>query len=420
MNMNYDINKIERFLNNPYEEIFESEDIDRYIEKGIFKYIKNQNIKIKEEKEENLKLKLKKELEKRKYIEVFINDIEKEKEDLLKINFDFVKNYKFKQNYKKGEDKLKKALQVDIRTVVEVMKYKGKCVYEENKDVVFYYCNRTKQYKYNNFKDPEDGGSSIDFLKKYKNMSFKEAINYLLKNKNNEKLEKIKEIFPEKKQEKNINWEQFIKNNINSNNYGSYRYLVNIRKIDKNIFKYLYDNSCIFRDLRGYSKESDKKLSKDKTLTYFVYKNPYTREITGLTGRENRDYMKYINKKPYTKNFSNTKWGFNLKKGKKIKKIYFFEAPIDLLSYLTIYKGSKKLNNSLFVATGGNNKRLIKENIEEISKHDNIEEIKCCFDNDDFGDNFYSWIYKKYKEKYKITREKSKNEDWNDDLQKIK
>lgn len=44
--------------------------------------------------------------------------------------------------------------------------------------------------------------------------------------------------------------------------------------------------------------------------------------------------------------------GFNILKG-EAKKIVFFEAAIDLLSYLTIYKGQAHLNDTLFVSMAG-------------------------------------------------------------------
>jgi len=229
-----------------------------------------------------------------------------------------------------------------------------------------------------------------------------------------ERANKFIKVFSKGNEIKNeiINYDKILKENRIGDNKGSFFYLTVIRGIDKGIFKYLYDNGYLMRGTLGikgretYDISWNKGIKYDKSGTYFIYKNPLTKEITGMTARSNQDKTK-INK-----NFKGCKWGFGISKG-KIEKITIFEAPIDLLSYLTIFKGEDKLNNNYLFATGGTNRKMIKNNLEQLK---DVKEIVVATDNDEAGEKFYNIIKETYKNDYIISREKSKNKDWNDDL----
>ena len=94
-----------------------------------------------------------------------------------------------------------------------------------------------------------------------------------------------------------------------------------------------------------------------------------------------------------------------------VKSIYIFEAPIDLLSYLTMYQQD---SNIIYIAMGGVKPRVVEKVIERF----NPSSITCCTDNDIAGDKFYNELKHLYSN-LRIRRQTSKSKDWNEDLQNL-
>lgn len=94
-----------------------------------------------------------------------------------------------------------------------------------------------------------------------------------------------------------------------------------------------------------------------------------------------------------------------------VKSIYIFEAPIDLLSYLTMYQQDP---NIVYTAMGGVKPRVVEKLIERF----NPSSITCCTDNDIAGDKFYNDLKHLYTN-LRIRRQTSKSKDWNEDLQNL-
>ena len=93
-----------------------------------------------------------------------------------------------------------------------------------------------------------------------------------------------------------------------------------------------------------------------------------------------------------------------------VKSIYIFEAPIDLLSYLTMYQQDP---NIVYAAMGGVKPRVVEKLIDRF----NPSSITCCTDNDIAGDKFYNEL--KHYSNLRIRRQTSKLKDWNEDLQNL-
>ena len=94
-----------------------------------------------------------------------------------------------------------------------------------------------------------------------------------------------------------------------------------------------------------------------------------------------------------------------------VKSIYIFEAPIDLLSYLTMYQQDP---NIVYTAMGGVKPRVV----EKLIGRFNPSSITCCTDNDIAGDKFYNDLKHLYPN-LRIRRQTSKSKDWNEDLQNL-
>ncbi len=110
---------------------------------------------------------------------------------------------------------------------------------------------------------------------------------------------------------------------------------------------------------------------------------------------------------------SNKAYSFNLT-NKNSNKIYVFESPIELMSYLTLYRlkfGENKEFNHNMVSLGGTTdialQQLLKKNV-------NINEIHLCLNNDKAGISATEDIEKKYEDNYKIETKYPKLTDYND------
>lgn len=91
-----------------------------------------------------------------------------------------------------------------------------------------------------------------------------------------------------------------------------------------------------------------------------------------------------------------------------------YEAPIDLMSYMTLVKihGIKDFNHHLISLGGVSDKAL--ENY--LKMNSSIDTIILCLDNDKAGQDACRQINEKYGSEYRILRHKPKTKDFNEDL----
>ena len=95
------------------------------------------------------------------------------------------------------------------------------------------------------------------------------------------------------------------------------------------------------------------------------------------------------------------------------EKLFVFEAPIDMLSFITMFKGDWQQHS--YIAMNGVYESAV---LHALEQHDNLREIYLCTDNDEGGIDGYERIRDILKEKgyetiYRITPH---NKDWNEDL----
>lgn len=177
-------------------------------------------------------------------------------------------------------------------------------------------------------------------------------------------------------------------------------YLAEKRGIDNSIVESLYLSDLVTMDFRNniYFKIRDKNL------------NYVGNELIG-TDETNKFRQNMTDK------------GFNLTISKEnldsIKKLYVFEATIDLLSYIEMNRENIKnkyiedKENVRFLSLSGLKDGTLENYME------NIQILNICVDNDYAGDKFYDRIKETYND-IEINREIPKNKDWNDDLRESK
>lgn len=197
----------------------------------------------------------------------------------------------------------------------------------------------------------EESGNVINFVEAIQGANFNEAMKFLTDMSVfsfNKSLETNK-IFEEKK--------DFRLPKLNKNIKRAYAYLINSRKISKEVVNEFVKLGMIREDINhnvlfiGKNKEGNPKYC---TLTGTLSDVKYKGEVAN----------------------SDKKYGFKLKNNSKT--VLVFESPIDLLSAKTIFKARGIDNNYSYISLGGVSTLAL----EEFLKEEKIEKIVCFLDKD--------------------------------------
>lgn len=263
-------------------------------------------------------------------------------------------------------------------------------------------------------------GNAITYLMHVKGLSFQESVLKI-----NDDLGQ-KEIKTFDHQGCKNYLDEFVYNvNEVSNTDAIESYLIGERGIDKDIVMDLIKTDYIKQD--SYKNIVFKWKKANMTIGASLQGTTLIPEEKRIS--PDRAYFKKILKNTE----ENTYEGFSVQIGQP-KKIYFFESPIDLLSYMSLYK--KNIKNCLLKSMDGLKHEVVFRTISSTSdvlrqQKKDIEQIKLCVDNDQAGKEFANklscYAYKRIdKHKVKFTShvpQRPKREekwDWNNELKKKK
>lgn len=176
-----------------------------------------------------------------------------------------------------------------------------------------------------------------------------------------------------------------------------FAYLIKTRGIDEGIIKsmvdkkLIYENtqkSCVFvgRDAEGEARHASVRSTNTSGKAF-------KQDVTG-------------SQKQFSFSLSGTSGTLNV-----------CEAPIDVLSYMTLQKMHGLDMNDSYLALGGVSDKALERFLEE---YPDIEKIRVCTDNDLAGEGAASRIYEKYHELCKVTRHRPSHKDFNEDLVSLK
>ena len=237
-------------------------------------------------------------------------------------------------------------------------------------------------------------GDIINFVQAYYDVDFKKALN-IITNKDISEISKTQNQNTLNKVEKTTDQlkESFDKDLVKNTNYSRvYAYLIKTRNIDYDIVNEFVKQDLIIEDVKH-------------NLTFKM--KDKDNNLIGLTKRET-GYKKF----EYINPDSDIK-GVSFKTSDTPNKLYFFEAPIDLMSFYEMNKN--RLNNSVLISMQGLKHNCIKENIA----HWSIKDICLCVDNDEAGNNFINRIKEVYSD-INMKFEIPKSKDWNEDIKNLK
>lgn len=230
----------------------------------------------------------------------------------------------------------------------------------------------------------EIGGGPIQFMQHFYGMDFVEAVKYLLDGEEGAEFVQASRT-PEPKL-------PFVPPKLSKNMHRTFAYLIKTRKIDADIVQHFVNEKKILETEEyhntafcGYDEKGEmKQMHLRSTL-------PGNRFFMDIDGSDKQYYFRHI--------------GTN-------SDVYVFEAPIDMLSYITMNK--ENWQESSYVCLGGVAIDALK-NI--LSTNEQISKVYMCVDRDDAGDKTVKRIGDELNEMgYEWERILPENKDWNEDL----
>ena len=230
----------------------------------------------------------------------------------------------------------------------------------------------------------EIGGGPIQFMQHFYGMDFVDAVKYLLDGEEGAEFVQASRT-PEPKL-------PFTPPKLSKNMHRTFAYLIKTRKIDADIVQHFVNEKKIFETEEyhnaafcGYDEKGEmKQMHLRSTL-------PGNRFFMDIDGSDKQYFFRHI--------------GTN-------SDVYVFEAPIDMLSYITMNK--ENWQESSYVCLGGVAIDALKN---VLRTNEQISKVYMCVDRDDAGDKTVKRIGDELNEMgYEWERIFPENKDWNEDL----
>lgn len=278
------------------------------------------------------------------------------------------------------EQEIVQASETDI---VDILRRRGEKVETAGSEYVWQH-GGDKIYirggKWFNFYENE-GGNAISFVRKFFEKSFSEAMQFLLGDNAGE----LKTPRPIVQKEK----KPFVPPKAHDNTKRLYQYLVEKRKIDKEVFYTFIKNHLLYE-------------SADYHNAVFV-------------GRDKEGNIRHISLRgtggDFRGNVESSIPEYSFHWYGKNDKLYIFEAPIDMLSYISMNKENWQTNS--YAACCGVGSKVIDQMLKD---NPNIKKVYLCLDNDAKGKQYNAIIADKLFEQGIPTKILvPKNKDWNED-----
>lgn len=247
------------------------------------------------------------------------------------------------------------------------------------------------------------GGGPIDFLMEFYNKTFPEAVAELLEEygttttSNAEigvKDEGCLNASP-------IPTPAMILPERNTDNEKVIQYLTGIRKIDRAIIDEFIRRGDIYEEAKTHRVVFTGR-KPDGTIGYASWRGTYEKQERGdFSGSEKCYGFKSL--ASWTENTSN--------KERNSRNLYVLEAPIDLLSFLTLYPKYRHENH--YLSLGGVSNAALHT---FLSERKDVKHIYLCLDHDKAGHDACARIFDELPDKYAVTQLIPAKKDWNDML----
>lgn len=242
----------------------------------------------------------------------------------------------------------------------------------------------------------EQGGYAIDFVKNYYNIPFPDAVTILLGrscgtvyHQATEKREEPKKPFELPPENKDMR--------------RTFAYLLKHRCIDSDVLSQFAKEKLIYESLEK-AKDGKHEFHNAIFVGYDENGVPKHAHKRGIYS-EGKSYKGNIDS-------SNSCYSFNLKGTSD--RLYVFEAPIDLLSFISLYKNTNWQKHSYVALCGLSEQAMLKQ----LDTNENLKTVVLCLDNDDAGQKASDKFEKLLAERnIAVTRLLPTLKDFNEDLQ---
>lgn len=228
------------------------------------------------------------------------------------------------------------------------------------------------------------GGNAIDFVRKYYNKTFIDAVDYLLDGKGGEM------VFSQAKPRRSIPFKLPVKD---TNNIAMRNYLEGVRGIYPNVIDDFEHVGLIYQSSnKGY-------------------------ENVVFVGLDENDVPKHACMRGINGNFKGNPAGsdenYSFHWNGTSDEVYLFEAPIDMLSFICMNDNEWQEHTYIAACCVGDRPLM-----KCLQNNPNIRKIHLCFDNDEAGQNAVNRILEKFKlnDYYKCDVLIPECKDWNEDL----
>lgn len=240
----------------------------------------------------------------------------------------------------------------------------------------------------------EKGGYAIDFVRQFYNLSFPEAVTMLLGGEQGQSYQPA----DEKKQEPA---KPFALPAAHSDMRRVYAYLVKSRGIDREVVSFFAKQKLLY--------ESCEK-SKDGTKEY--HNAVFVGYDENGVARHAHKRGLYTEGKSFKGNVDGCLPQYSFHYTGTDNMLFVFEAPIDLLSYITLRP--QNWQNHSYVALCGVGEHAM---LKLLELHQNLNHVVLCLDNDPAGIEACEKYYDLLSDKMiQCGRAKSKFKDWNEDI----
>ena len=243
----------------------------------------------------------------------------------------------------------------------------------------------------------EQGGLAIDFVQSFYGLSFPEAVTMLLGGEQGE-------VYSRARERKQIEEKPFELPPKNSDMRRVFAYLIKERHIDRDVVSFFAKQKLIYESCEQ---------SADKTKEYhnavFV---GYDENGVPCHAHKRGIYSNGISFKGNVES-SNPCYSFHYEG--KSNRLYVFEAPIDMLSYITINKNTYWQEHSYVALCGVSEQAML----TMLDNNPQLNHVLLCLDRDVAGieasEKFQDILSEK---RIECSRLLSKRKDWNEDIKK--
>lgn len=235
----------------------------------------------------------------------------------------------------------------------------------------------------------ERGGHAVSFVQRFYNLSYPEAVTMLLGG-------EVGTIYPSAAERVEEPPKPFALPSIHSDMRRVYAYLVKHRSIDRSVVAYFAREKLLYEDAKyhnavfvGADEEGIPRHAHKRSTN--SYGKAFRLNVEGCDPRYSFHHM-----------------GTD-------ESLYVFEAPIDMLSYITLHP--QEWQRHSYVACCGTSIQPVVKMLERMPQ---IQTVLLCLDNDEAGHLATQRMKAQLEANYTVKRLVPENKDWNDDLTTVR